>query len=139
MAEIGIKIKLLTTPEIVKVSNLNEYTLCIFDIETTTLFTFCEIIQISAICYDRIESPIDVYILPNGEIPHNHVTGISKQGGNLYDQNKERIPSVRVEEGLERFLRWMESFEKKVVLIAHNAKQFDVKHLLRTMEKPGKL
>ncbi|XP_057296030.1 uncharacterized protein LOC130624974 [Hydractinia symbiolongicarpus] len=139
MAEGNVTTTPLSSPEKTKVLNLDKYILCIFDMETTTLFPNCELIQISAISYGRSTSPFNVYILPNGNIPQTHVTGISKRRGKLYDKNSIEISSVRVEEGLKRFVEWIAFFGKKIVLIAHNAKQFDVKHIMLTMKEHNQL
>lgn len=138
MAEGNVTTTPLSSPEKAKVLNLDKYILCIFDIETTTYYPNCELIQISAISYGRSTSPFNVYILPNRNIPHEHVTGISKRRGKLYDKNSREIPSVSVEEGLKRFVEWI-AFEKKIVLIAHSAKQFNVKHFMRAMEEHNQL
>ena len=41
------------------------------------------------------------------------------------------ISSVGIKEGLSLFKNWLSSFGKNIILIGHNVKAFDVKHLLR--------
>ena len=45
------------------------------------------------------------------------------------------VPSLSIKEGLLLFANWLSSFEKEVILIGHNIRRFDIKHLLRHIKE----
>ena len=102
-----------------------------FDLETTSLSRDCDIVQISAVTLDGM-SKFNQYILPSQNIAYSasKVTGITMNGGKLFLHGRP-VESVSIKEALSSFLDWLASFGKNIILVGHNIKAFDVKHLLR--------
>ena len=105
--------------------------ICVFDLETTSLSRDCDIVQISAVTLDGM-SKFNQYILPSQNIAYSasKVTGITMNGGKLFLHGRP-VESVSTKEALSSFLDWLASFGKNIILVGHNIKAFDVKHLLR--------
>ena len=105
--------------------------ICIFDLETTSLHRDCDIVQISAVTLDG-RSQFNQYVLPSKSIASSasKVTGLTVNSKTLF-LNGTPVSSVDIKEGLLLFQNWLSSFGKKIILIGHNIKAFDVKHLIR--------
>ena len=112
-------------------SSFSSSSLCVFDLETTSLSATCDIVQIAAQALDG-NSLFNCYILPIAPISasSSKVTGLTKQGNNVFCHGKI-VPSVSITEGLELFSNWLSSLNKRVILIGHNIKSFDIRHLRR--------
>ena len=117
--------------ETVSVDKLLDGEMCVFDLETTSLLRDCDIVQISAVTLDG-RSKFDQYILPSQDISPSasRVTGLTMNGGKLFLKDRP-VSAVGIKEGLSLFKNWLSAFGKNVILIGHNIKVFDVKHLLR--------
>ena len=76
-------------------------------------------------------------MLPDGQINSaaSNVTGITKISNILY-LNGRPLQSVKISTALGEFSAWLHGLDKKIVLLAHNAK-FDAKHLHRALENNG--
>ena len=76
-------------------------------------------------------------MLPDGQINSaaSNVTGITKISNRLY-LNGRPVQSVKISTALGEFSAWLHGLDKKIVLLAHNAK-FDAKHLHRALENNG--
>ena len=117
--------------ETVPIDRMRDAEICIFDLETTSLQRDCDIVQISAVTLDG-RSKFNQYILPSKNIAPSasKVTGLTVNSGKLFLHGKP-VSSVDVKEGLLLFQNWLSSFGKEIILMGHNIKAFDVKHLLR--------
>ena len=95
-----------------------------------------EICQIAAI---NDNHKFNVYILPVGGIAPSAtaVNKLSVHHGSLFYDGKP-VTAVTLEVGLQQFLDWLQSFEVTCLLLAHNAKSFDAKHLLRALDETNK-
>ena len=110
-------------------------------ISKTILFFFllandAEICQLAAI---HGTQTFNVYILPlHGITPSAAaVNKLSVYHGRLFYDGKP-VTAVQLEVAIQQFLNWLQSFKEPCLLFAHNAKQFDAKHLLRALEKSNK-
>ena len=56
--------------------------------------------------------------------------------GKLFHQGRP-VSALSIEEGLNMFKNWLSSFEKDVILVGHNVKAFDMKHLIRHARNTG--
>ncbi|XP_074489941.1 DNA polymerase III PolC-type-like isoform X2 [Sebastes fasciatus] len=105
-----------------------------FDLETTGLVTtVCDIIQVSAICGEK---DFNVYTLPDCAIDPDatKVSGFTVTDGELFCRGtpKDTVPLV---DALTRFINFLRSFRRPVLLAAHNAKQFDAPIICRVMRQ----
>ena len=110
-------------------------TCCVFDLETTSLYDNCDIVQISAITMDG-EYSFDKYVLPNADIcaAASRVNGMTKKGNSLFSHGK-LVPTVSITESLSMFSEWLTNLNDEVVLFGHNIKAFDIKHFLRHVKE----
>lgn len=109
-------------------------TLVFFDLETTGLDTaVCDIIQLSAICGEKV---FNVYTLPRRALTESakNVTGFTVSQGTLFLHGNpvETIPLV---EALTSFMAFLCSFHRPVVLAAHSARRFDAPVLTRVLRQ----
>ncbi|XP_017160605.1 DNA polymerase III PolC-type-like isoform X2 [Poecilia reticulata] len=105
-----------------------------FDLETTGLDTSqCDIIQLAAVCEERV---FNKYTVPQQNIDEGatEVTGFTVQSGHLvlYVSPVETVP---IDDLLTSFIDFLRSFQRPVLLAAHNAKRFDMPVLTRVMKK----
>ena len=112
---------------------------CVFDLETISLslsFSLslslpdgCEIVQISAVPLEG-EQFFNQYILPCVQISPiaSKVTGLTMLGSKLF-LNGKSVHTVDIKEGVRMFSSWLLGFQKDVILLGHNIKAFDIKHL----------
>ena len=112
-------------PQSIKSGRVNK---AYFDLETTSLSLDCDIVQLSAVCTDRM---FDTYIVPNKPIGKtasavNGITCHSGQMAYLGKPVKSETPLV----ALQTFIHWLEEC-KPVVLVAHNGRKFDAPLILR--------
>ena len=56
------------------------------------------------------------------------VTGLTVMGSKLF-LNGKSVHTVDIKEGLRMFSSWLLGFQKYVILLGHNIKAFDIKHL----------
>ena len=105
--------------------------MCVFDLETTSLSETCEIMQISAVTLEG-EQSFNQYILPCEQISPSasKVTGLAMMGSKLF-LNGKSVHTFDINEGLRMSSSWLLGFQKYVILLGHNIKAFDIKHLLR--------
>ena len=75
----------------------------------------------------------NVYIYPRGYITSgaSAVNNLRKKRGGLY-HGKKRVNAVYLNQGLSRFLEWLK-LKMPCLFIAHNAKLFDAKHLIKAI------
>ena len=108
-------------------------TLCVFDLETTSLRDDCEIVQISAITFDG-NNCFNTYVLPEGSISPqaSAVNGFTKRDNNLFLRGS-LVTSVSAKEALTSYFQWLLSFPSQVVIFGHNIKNFDLKHLFHAV------
>lgn len=128
---------ILSPIEDISVEKLLNAEVCVFDLETTSLCRDCDIVQISAVTLDgRLK--FNQYILPSKDISPSaaKVTGITMNAGKLFLQGRP-VLTVDIKEGLSLFKNWLSTFEKGIILVGHNIKAFDVKHLLRHAKLNG--
>ncbi|XP_042352497.1 DNA polymerase III PolC-type-like [Plectropomus leopardus] len=107
-------------------------TIVFFDLETTGLDTYvCDIIQVSAICGERV---FNVYTLPRRALTESakQVTGftVSDDGLFLHGRPVDTVPLV---DALTSFIDFLRSFRRPVLLAAHNARRFDAPVLTRVL------
>ncbi|XP_034542610.1 DNA polymerase III PolC-type-like isoform X2 [Notolabrus celidotus] len=103
-----------------------------FDMETTGLdIAVCDIIQLSAICGDRV---FNAYILPRHELTESAkiATGFTVSGGTLYRRGKP-LDTVSLYEAVTFFLGYLRAFSRPVLLAAHGARRFDAPMLVRVL------
>ena len=122
---------ILPSVEVINPDKLTECQICIFDLETTSLSDDCDLVQIAAVTLDG-KTSFNQYILPCTGITSraSKVTGLTVKGGNLFSYCK-LVQSVGLKEGLLRFSAWLFTLKVDIILVAHNAKAFDVKHFVR--------
>ena len=110
-------------------------TCCIFDLETTSLYNNCDIVQISAVTVDGLHF-FDKYILPDSDIcaAASRVHGLTKKGNNLFFHGK-LVPTINITDALTMFSEWLTGLNEEIILIGHNIKAFDIKHLLRNIRE----
>ena len=103
---------------------LTDDVLVYFDIETSNLLGNT-LLQISCSSQDR---EFDVYCEPTSFL-NKHcqaITGLYNIGNKLF-KNGRRLCTFPVKEALQKFKDFIESFDKNVVLVAHNCFGFDAK------------
>lgn len=118
--------------------------LVFFDLETTGLIQpdepLPDITQIAAIYGD--DDIFDKYVLPDKEITQGaqRVTGIRVEGDTLVRLGQP-VPTVRLHVAMPDFLHWLADVSnrarQKPILLAYNAKRFDVPILLDAFRKCG--
>ena len=90
-------------PENDIIKDIENCTVCFFDLETTGLSDDCEIVQISPVDFDGLRL-FDQYVYPTGRnsFGSTKVTGITKSSGTLFCHGK-LLDAVEVNLGLNRF------------------------------------
>lgn len=93
-----------------------------------------EILQIAAT--DGAD-PFEVYILPTRPISlsASSVNKLTFQHGILF-YNSRPVRAVPLAEGLSQMISWLKP-KAPCLLIAHNCKSFDAKHLIKALESTG--
>ncbi|XP_020516526.2 DNA polymerase III PolC-type [Labrus bergylta] len=109
-------------------------TIVFFDLETTGLdTTVCDIIQLSAVCGERV---FNVYTVPRRELTESarNVTGFTVSDGvlSLRGRTVDTIPLV---EALTSFIAFLRSFRHPLLLAAHSARRFDAPVLMRVLRQ----
>ncbi|XP_054633615.1 DNA polymerase III subunit epsilon-like [Dunckerocampus dactyliophorus] len=110
------------------------YTVVFFDLETTGLDTqACDIIQISAVCGERV---FNVYTVPRCNITNeaSSITGFSVVDGTLF-LHGDIMPTVPLRNALTSLITFLRSFSGTVYLAAHNADRFDAPVLNRVLQE----
>ncbi|XP_078023858.1 DNA polymerase III PolC-type-like [Epinephelus lanceolatus] len=107
-------------------------TIVFFDLETTGLDPGCHIIQLSAVCGKR---EFNAYILPRRPISPRatELTGLTQSRGTLY-RHGTPLDTVFLYDALKDFINFLSSC-RPVLLVAHNAKEFDAPILARVLRK----
>lgn len=94
--------------------------------------TVCDIIQLAAICEDRV---FNVYILPRQPLTESakRVTGFTVSNNRLFLRGVP-VDTIPLAEALTNFIAFLRSFHRPVLLAAHNAKRFDAPVLTRWLQ-----
>ena len=76
----------------------------------------------------------NVYILPLHEIMPTAaaVNRLSVSQGGMFYEGKP-VTAVQLDVAIQKFLNWLQSLTEPFLLLAHNAKLFDAKHLLKAL------
>ncbi|KAL7401864.1 hypothetical protein ABVT39_005566 [Epinephelus coioides] len=109
-------------------------TIVFFDLETTGLDTaVCDIIQLSAICGEKV---FNVYTLPRHPLTEgaSEVNGFTVTDDSLL-LHGNAVVTVPLVDALTSFISFLLSFRRPVLLAAHNAKRFDVPVLTRVLQE----
>ena len=95
-----------------------------------------EICQLAAI---HGTEQLNVYILPlHGITPTAAaVNRLSVSHGRMFYEGKP-VTAVQLDVGIQKFLNWLQSLTEPCLLLAHNAKLFDAKHLLKALKMSSK-
>ncbi|XP_067026633.1 uncharacterized protein [Acropora muricata] len=98
-----------------------------------SLATNADIIQLSAA---HGQDQFNTYIMPEKEITPgaSQVTHLAVVRGRLCLKGKP-VDSKSANEGLKSFVEWLKAKEMPVVLFAHNAKSFDCKRIIYSLQK----
>ena len=122
---------------IVSFIHYNMRCVLVFDLETTGLESYCEIISIGAIAVnweDGVEldgGRFEGHIVPTGSIPREAtaVNGFTKENGLLYKRGEVVEKAVSPQEGLKSFAEFLSNpafrYRGRVYLLAHSAFRFD--------------
>ncbi|XP_068696144.1 DNA polymerase III PolC-type-like [Montipora foliosa] len=123
----------ITAPQNEKLMSLNSTAKIMFDVETTSVVTNADIIQLSAV---HKQDEFNVYMMPEKEITSeaSRVTQLTVVGGRLCLKEKP-VDSKSAVEGLKSFVEWLKAKEMPVVLFAHNAKSFDCQRIIYSLQK----
>ncbi|KAM9352097.1 DNA polymerase III PolC-type-like [Symphorus nematophorus] len=109
-------------------------TIVFFDLETTGLDTdVCDIIQVSAICGQRV---FNAYALPRRPLTESatNVTGFTVSDGGLY-LHGHPVETIPLTDVLTSFIAFLRPFRPPVLLAAHNARRFDAPVLTRVLRQ----
>ncbi|KAM7002573.1 DNA polymerase III PolC-type-like [Tautogolabrus adspersus] len=109
-------------------------TIVFFDLETTGLdTTVCDIIQLSAVCGEKV---FNVYTVPRQELTESarRVTGFTVSDGVLFLKGQP-VSTIPLVEALTSFIAFLRSFRQPVLLAAHSARRFDAPVLMRVLRK----
>ncbi|CAK6954462.1 DNA polymerase III subunit epsilon-like [Scomber scombrus] len=109
-------------------------TIVFFDLETTGLDTaICDIIQVSAVCGDRV---FNVYTLPRCPLTESAmaVTGFTVNNAGLFLRGRP-VGTIPLIDALTSFIDFLSSFRQPVLLAAHNARRFDMPVITRVLRK----
>ncbi|XP_051237832.1 protein PML [Dicentrarchus labrax] len=107
-------------------------TIVFFDLETTGLDTaVCDIIQLSAICGEKV---FNAYTLPRRALTESakNVTGFTVSNGCLFLRGVP-VDTIPLFDALTSFITFLRSFRRPVVLAAHSARRFDAPVLTRVL------
>ncbi|XP_078112760.1 DNA polymerase III subunit epsilon-like [Sander vitreus] len=105
-----------------------------FDLETSGLdTTVCDIIQVSAICGERV---FNVYTLPRQTLTESakQVTGFTVHNDCLFLRGAP-VNTIPLVDALTSFIDFLRSFRRPVLLAAHNVKRFDAPVLNRVLRQ----
>lgn len=93
----------------------------------------CDIIQLAAICEDKV---FNVYTLPGRALTDSakKVTGFSVSNGRLFLHGAP-VDTIPLAEALTKFIAFLRSFRRPVLLVAHNAKRYDAPLLTRVLQQ----
>ncbi|XP_046392289.1 uncharacterized protein LOC124160481 [Ischnura elegans] len=113
----------------------SEYSLIIFDVETTGLCNLSDIIQVGAVG----ESEFSVYIKPSGPIPEqvSELTGLSVRDGEMWRGGKKLVHHSAVE-GLKAFIQFLSKSERGALLVGHNV-NFDARMIVAAIQRANLL
>ena len=105
------------------------------DIETESLRAD-RLLQIAAVTSQG--ETFSIYINPNRELPYScaQITGLYFTNGNLY-KNGRLLRTWPIRYSLIQFKNWLDSLEKPVHLVFHNAFGFDIRILIKYYHKVG--
>ncbi|KAE8296792.1 hypothetical protein D5F01_LYC05556 [Larimichthys crocea] len=109
-------------------------TIVFFDLETTGLdTTVCDIIQLSAICGERV---FNTYTLPRRALTESarNVTGFTVNDGSLL-LHGDPVDTIPLRDAITSFITFLRGFHYPVVLAAHNARRFDAPVLTRVLRQ----
>ncbi|XP_063991234.1 uncharacterized protein LOC135169826 isoform X5 [Diachasmimorpha longicaudata] len=114
----------------------DEFQVVFFDLETSGFSANCDILQIAA---GTGSTSFEIYIKPSKPIDRkatekNHLANVS---GDLY-MNGILVEAVSIRCALTELLSYLQKFNKKCILVAHNL-SFDGPRLLRSIEKASLL
>lgn len=95
--------------------------------------TICDIIQVSAVCGDRV---FNVYTLPRQTLTESarEVTGFTVRNAVLFLRGRP-VDTIPLTEALTSFIEFLRSFGQPVLLAAHNARRFDMPVILRVLRR----
>ena len=118
-------------PESDIIKNVENWTVCFFDLESNDLSDHCEIAQVSAVDFDGSRL-FNQYVYLNGSISFwvTKVTGIivQSQQESCFCHGK-LVDAVEVNIGLNKFGLWLKDLCGRIVLVgSHNVRPFGVNH-----------
>lgn len=95
--------------------------------------TVCDIIQVSAICGERV---FNAYTLPRRALTESatNVTGFTVSDAGLFLRGTP-VDTIPLVEALTSFIAFLRSFHRPVVLAAHNAQRFDAPVITRVLRQ----
>ncbi|KAK3090923.1 hypothetical protein FSP39_015740 [Pinctada imbricata] len=104
-----------------------------FDLETTGLARTSDIIQLAAVHNDK---ELNLYVSPKSQISPeaSAVTGITYIG-KVMKHNNEIVQCIEPRDAYILFLDFLESFERKPILVGHNIQVFDLPVLMNQLVK----
>ena len=111
----------------------------IFDLETTGLGKSTEICQIGAV---SDSSDFSIYVVPKYDISPNAsaVNHLSKSDDQLYFRG-EKVNSSNPSQAFTEFFQWLTTLQTseddKIILVAHNAFNFDAPVLINNLLMSG--
>ncbi|XP_068680484.1 maternal protein exuperantia-like [Montipora foliosa] len=108
----------------------------VFDLETTSGANNAEICELAAI---HGTEQFNVYILPLHGITPTAAAAkrLSVSHGRMFYEGKP-VTAVQLDVAIQKFLNWSQSLTEPFLFLAHNAKLFDAKHLLKALEMSSK-
>eukprot|EP00088_Acartia_fossae_P044253 TRINITY_DN4691_c0_g1_i23.p1 TRINITY_DN4691_c0_g1~~TRINITY_DN4691_c0_g1_i23.p1 ORF type:complete len:228 (-),score=26.72 TRINITY_DN4691_c0_g1_i23:578-1261(-) len=107
-----------------------------FDMETTGFQEPIRPVQIGAVD-SWGKRKFNKFLLPDREIEHYAIRrhGFTKDNGTLCCRHGCALDAMDMKWGLIEFVEWLKSFGGKVVLIAHNCRNFDARILLKNFKE----
>ncbi|XP_031572855.1 uncharacterized protein LOC116306871 [Actinia tenebrosa] len=121
-------------PEGERLHNTKSLIHVVFDIETTNEYMYeTDIIQLSAACG---ENEFNSYIIPQRPIrfrPEGRHFSMSE--GKLCFDGKPVNAESSAKEALQKFVRWLQKLNNRLVLVAHNGKIFDCPRLILHLQE----
>ena len=122
---------MISEPKVERITDIENFVLVAFDLETTGLSDDCELTQVAAYRFDG-QDTFDQYILPVGGISSGATTatGITKRNNQLFLRNRP-VECKDANTALASFADWIDRQGKKVILVGHNVERFDSKHFWR--------
>ncbi|KAL7290174.1 hypothetical protein TKK_0015643 [Trichogramma kaykai] len=117
---------------------LDECHIVLFDLETTGLSIYDDIVQISAV--NSSNEVFNCYISPSRPMTKkaSQVTGLTVIDGDLYFRD-EKVNTVSAESGADSFLHYIENLKGPVILVAHNGFRFDTPRIIKLISKVQKM